>query len=73
MSNILETERLHLRKIEHADFPAICAILQNETVMYAWEHAFTAEEVETWLAECMMWYERDGFAYWAVIEKMQGR
>ena len=40
--------------------------------MYAWEHTFTAGEVEAWIAECMMRYDRDGFSYWAVITKTAG-
>lgn len=69
MNKIIETERLHLRKIQQTDFPAMCALLQNEAVMYAWEHTFTTDEVEAWIAECIMRYSRDGFSYWAVIEK----
>lgn len=69
MDKVLETERLYLRKICQDDFPEICAILQNETVMYAWEHTFTTDEVQAWITECTMRYSRDGFAYWAVVEK----
>ena len=69
MDLILETERLFLRKIKQSDFSAICTILQNETVMYAWEHTFTPDEVEAWIAENMMRYIRDGFSYWAVIDR----
>jgi len=69
MDRILETERLFLRKIQQDDFPAICVILQNETVMYAWEHTFTTDEVKAWIAENIARYDRDGFSYWAAIEK----
>ncbi len=69
MDMILETERLCLRKIRQTDFSAICSLLQNEAVMYAWEHTFTIDEVEAWIAECIMRYSRDGFSYWAVIKK----
>lgn len=69
MDKVLETERLCLRKIGQADFPEICGILQNEAVMYAWEHTFTADEVHAWIAESILRYTRDGFSYWAVIEK----
>ena len=37
---ILETPRTYLRKIQRDDFEAICFILQDIDVMYAWEHAF---------------------------------
>lgn len=69
MDIILETERLYLRKIQQSDFSAMCSLLQNETVMYAWEHTFTTDEVEAWISEAIMRYARDGFSYWAVIEK----
>lgn len=69
MDKILETERLVLRKIQEADFSEICDILQNEEVMYAWEHTFTDDEVREWIAEGIMRYDRDGFSYWAVINK----
>lgn len=72
VDTIIETERLSIRKIGHRDFSALCAIFQNEAVMYAWEHTFTTSEIEAWLAECMLRYERDGFSYWAVIEKATG-
>lgn len=46
---ILETERLYLRKMEQSDYSALCKILQDEEVMYAYEHAFSDEEVQEWL------------------------
>ena len=46
---ILETERLALREMDQSDFAALRAILQDEAVMYAYEHAFTNREVQAWL------------------------
>lgn len=46
---ILETERLYLRKLCQFDYKALCKILQEKDVMYAYEHAFSDEEVEAWL------------------------
>jgi Acetyltransferases, including N-acetylases of ribosomal proteins len=69
MDKILETERLYLRKICPEDFPELCGILQNEAVMYAWEHTFTDDEVQAWITEGILRYSRDGFSYWAVVEK----
>lgn len=66
---IIETDRLYLRKIQFDDCNAICSILQDSDVMYAWEHAFSDEEVSAWFEECMMRYNRDGYSYWAVIER----
>lgn len=66
---VLETDRLHLRKIQVDDYKAICEILQDIEVMYAWEHAFSDQEVSEWIDENIMRYNRDGYSYWAVIEK----
>ncbi|HIT61715.1 MAG TPA: GNAT family N-acetyltransferase [Candidatus Fimousia stercorigallinarum] len=75
MSNhiILETSRLYLRKIQKNDDILISEILQDIDVMYAWEHAFSNDEVADWINENRMRYERDGYGYWAVIHKMSDR
>lgn len=69
---ILETERLSLRKLEQADFPALRAILQDREVMYAYEHPFSNREVQAWLNRQLSRYERDGFGLWAMVEKATG-
>ena len=67
--NIIETSRLYLRNIHLDDYDALCQILQDIDVMHAWEHAFSDKEVAEWIDENIMRYDRDGFSYWAVIEK----
>ena len=56
MSNhiILETSRLYLRKIQKNDDILISEILQDIDVMYAWEHAFSNDEVADWINENRM-------------------
>lgn len=66
---ILETERLYLRRIEQADFDALCKILQDAEVMYAYEHAFSDKEVQDWLDRQLERYQKYGFGLWAVILK----
>ena len=66
---ILETERLYLRKMEHSDYSALCKILQDEEVMYAYEHAFSDEEVQEWLDRQRKRYEDYGFGLWLVVLK----
>jgi ribosomal-protein-alanine N-acetyltransferase len=66
---ILRTPRLYMRKIQTDDYSSVCSILQDIDVMYAWEHAFSDEEVVQWIDENIMRYNRDGYSYWAVIEK----
>lgn len=69
---VLQTPRLYLRKIRMADRPAIGSILQDVEVMYAWEHAFSDDEVTDWMEQNLMRYDRDGYSYWAVMEKSTG-
>ncbi len=66
---ILETERLHLRELEQADFSALCKILQDEETMYAYEGAFSEEEVQEWLDRQIGRYRKYGFGLWAAIRK----
>lgn len=69
MSIILETHRLCLREMTDADFPALCAILQDPAVMYAYAHAFDTIEAQQWLENQKRRYRADGFGLWAVLEK----
>lgn len=65
----LETERLYLRRMKQSDLDALSKILQDEETMYAYEGAFSDEEVQEWLdrqiARCQKW----NFGLWAVILK----
>ncbi len=70
---ILSTERLILREITWNDFDDLCEILQDEKTMYAYEHAFSNEEVEQWLNNQLSRYEKYGFGLWAVILKSTGK
>ena len=69
---LLETGRLVLRKLEQGDFDEVCKLLQDPVVMYAYEGAFSDQEVQAWLDKMFRRYEDDGFALWAVIEKSSG-
>ena len=70
---ILETERLLLRELVLADRSALCQILQDPLVMYAYEHAFSDHEVLEWLERQRIRYQKDGFGLWAVILKKTGQ
>lgn len=65
----VQTERLYLRKMQQSDFSALCKILQDEEVMYAYEHAFSDQEVQEWLERQMKRYQDYGFGPWALILK----
>lgn len=68
-----ETERLQFRKMDQADFPDLCKMLQDEEVMTAYEGAFSNEEVQDWLDRQLRRYREDGFGLNAVLLKNTGQ
>ena len=72
MDKIFETERLYVREMNESDLEDLKEIHQDPTVMEAYEHAFSDEEVENWLEKTIARYKKDGFALWAVIDKATG-
>ena len=66
---ILETKRLYLREMNQADFNSLCKILQDESTMYAYEGAFSDQEVQEWLDRQIARYQKWNFGLWAVILK----
>ena len=69
---VLETERLVLREMTQADYPALAAVLQDEQTMVAYEGAFSDAEVQEWLDKQLTRYREDGFGLWMVAEKASG-
>ena len=69
---ILETERLYLREMNPADFPALCEILQDKDTMYAYEGAFNDSEAREWLERQISRYQKWNFGLWAVVLKETG-
>ncbi|WP_418577667.1 GNAT family N-acetyltransferase [Hungatella sp.] len=69
---ILETKRLVLRRLRRSDYGALCLMLKDEEVMYAYEHAFEDWEAADWLDRQLMRYETYGFGLWAVVLKETG-
>ena len=70
---ILVTERLYLREMDPADFPALCEILQDEDTMYAYEGAFNDSEAREWLERQISRYQKWNFGLWAVVLKETGK
>lgn len=66
---MLETKRLYMREMNQGDFDSLCRILQNKTVMSAYEGAFSNGEVQEWLDRQIERYQKWGFGLWAVILK----
>ncbi len=70
---VLETKRLTLREMNQADFSSLCKIMQDEEVMYAYEGAFSDEEVQNWLDKQLANYRKYGFGLWSVVLKETGQ
>ncbi len=51
----------------------LCAILQDEQTMYAYEGAFSDEEVQEWLDRQRARYREYGFGFWAAVGKERGK
>lgn len=69
---VLETPRLTLREMTPEDLPALCRILQDPEVMYAYGHAFSDQEARDWLSRQMDRCRRDGHGLWAMVERAGG-
>lgn len=69
MKRILKTERTYLRELAWEDYDDLCEILQDEKTMYAYEHAFSDEEVRNWLNNQFRRYENFGFGLWAMVDR----
>lgn len=70
----LETERLYMREMTQSDYPALCKILQDDEVMYAYEGAFDDSGVHEWLDRQISRYNEYAHLYglWVVILKDSG-
>lgn len=66
---ILETKRLYLREMNPLDFNSLCRILQDEKAMYAYEGAFSDQEVQEWLDRQIYRYQKWNFGLWAAVLK----
>ncbi len=64
-----ETERLVVRQLNASDRANLARTLQDEQAMYAYAHAFSDAEVDSWLNNQLRRYQDDGFGLWAVETK----
>ncbi|MCA5012404.1 MULTISPECIES: GNAT family N-acetyltransferase [unclassified Enterococcus] len=69
MKKIIENERLYLRELSEDDLEDLCAILQDEETMYAYEAPFTDEKVTDWLNWNLASYQKNQFGLWAIVDK----
>lgn len=70
---ILETARLQLCEMSLSDIGPLSSILQDESVMYAYEGAFDDEETMAWMLKQLRRYEEYGFGLWGVFLRDTGR
>ncbi len=66
---VLETKRLFLREIKSNDFIDLCKILQSDSILRAFTHIPTNQEVLDWLELQFKEYAENGIGFWAVISK----
>ncbi|MEG2453600.1 MAG: GNAT family N-acetyltransferase [Clostridia bacterium] len=69
---LIETERLRLREMAQEDYSSVCLMLQDASVMYAYEHAFSDDESHIWLDKQIARYHNEGIGLLAVILKETG-
>ena len=60
---------MYLREMRGSDYPALCKILQDKDVMYAYEGPFNDAETQEWLHWQSKNYREHGFGLWAVTLK----
>lgn len=72
---MIETNRLWIKPWEDtaADLTALKAFLQDPDVMYAYEQAFSDDEVKNWLEWNLKSYAENGYGLWKLIEKQSGK
>ncbi len=70
---IIESQRILLRRLEEEHKEEICVYLKDPTVMYAWGHGFSDEEVADWIARNQKRYEQYGYGYFYAQDKETGK
>lgn len=69
---MITTKRLRLRPWTKDDTQELKRFLQDEDVMYAYEHAFSDSEVQRWLNWNLESYADNGYGLWAIELKSTG-
>ena len=69
----METERLVICRLTMQDTEALLAIMGKPEVMYAWEHGFTHADVVQWIERQLARYRDDGYGYFALELKGEGK
>jgi [ribosomal protein S5]-alanine N-acetyltransferase len=69
---ILETQRLLLRKFSLDDTNALARVLSDAETMRFYPAPFNRAEVEEWIARNLRRYAKDGHGLWAMVLKSNG-
>ncbi len=69
---MIETDRLIMREMRQSDFKDLCKMLKDDDVMYAYEGAFSDEEVQNWLTNQINRQQDKGLGLNAVLLKETG-
>jgi RimJ/RimL family protein N-acetyltransferase len=72
MNNIIETDRLALRKIVEEDIEELSELFSDPTAMEYMDGVKTIEEVKEWMSRVFESYRTTGFGPFAVIQKETG-
>ena len=69
---MIETKRLFIRNLNEKDLDDLGLILKDDETMYAYEGAFSDDEVLSWMEKQFSRYRDHGFGLWAVVLKDTG-
>ncbi|MZP31478.1 GNAT family N-acetyltransferase [Heliobacterium undosum] len=70
--NIIETNRLILRKYSPNDIPVLYNILSDPITMRFWPAPYSLEQTENWVQSNIESYRQFGFGRWPIILKETG-
>lgn len=66
---MINTKRLILKHMVYKDFQNLKQMLQDEKVMYAYEHPFSEKECENWFNNQLIRYKEKGYGLLGVFLK----
>jgi ribosomal-protein-alanine N-acetyltransferase len=70
---ILQTDRLLLRRLRPDDLDDLAALYADPEVMRFWPRPYSVEETREAIERMTAYYEEHGFGLWATIHKPDGR
>lgn len=70
---LIETPRLLFRPLTLEDVDDLTALYSDPEVMRFFEGVRTRHQAVEEIEECLQWYDRLGFYFWAAVHKADGR